>query len=286
MKCMNCGNEIAPGAASCQFCGAQIQPQQGNGQFQQGGMANPAQQGQGYQQPYGQPQQPYNQMQPQGFPGPQNFGGPQGQYQQPYGIPYQPKAYIYPGGSFGQRLRGDFTMLCSLIGAFFITLFAFIPSWVKFTEDTSAYAAFFGEEARSYGESKSFGLFSSYKQEGLLVLMPTIIKISAVFMIILGLWLIFKYLVVFNIIPGVNLTRLTNVQFNEWYGPILMLIMFIYITCDGCVRMFFQGADISKELSVNYGISWWFSLIGIILLFIRPVVCTAKRINFYTGMRR
>lgn len=113
MRCNQCGNEIPMGAPACPVCGTPA-PQQ-------------------YQaQPQPQSQQQYNQAPPQGFPGPQNFGGPQGQYQQPYGNPYPPKpaVYYYAGGPFSQRLRGDYTMLCSFIGAFFVLLFACIPAWI------------------------------------------------------------------------------------------------------------------------------------------------------------
>ncbi|MCR5148191.1 MAG: zinc ribbon domain-containing protein [Eubacterium sp.] len=229
MRCSKCGNEIPAGAPACPICGAPA-VQQFAGQ------------------PQGQPMQ-------QGFPGPQQFGGPQPQYQQPYGNTYQPKpaVYYYPGGPFAERMRrGDYTMLCSLIGAFFVFLFTVIPAWVS-------------------SSLTSVGLFAE-PWSGL-------VKFSAVLLIIVSLWLMFRYLVIYNIIPGINLTRLTNLPGSEWYGPAGALLLFFLVTFNGDVQ------DVVKSSEVSFGVSWWFALIGVLLLFVRPIVCIIKSQKFHTGER-
>ncbi|MCR4608595.1 MAG: hypothetical protein K5750_02720 [Eubacterium sp.] len=246
MRCIHCGNEIPAGAPACPVCGSP---------------AMPAQQQQ-YQAP---PQQQYNQA-PQGFPGPQNFGGPQGQYQQPYGNPYPPKpaVYYYAGGPFSQRIRGDYTMLFSLVGAFFTLLFACIPAWIS--------------ESVTGGNSESYGLFA----EGL----NGFVKFCGVMTIVVSVWLLFRYLVVFNIIPGVNLTGLTRLPGSEFYAPVVLLILFFVETFNGDIQDAFKLAKQYSGLSVHFNVSWWFSLAGIIFLFIRPVVCLIKGQNFHTGERK
>ena len=245
MRCIHCGNEIPAGAPACPVCGSPAMPAQ-----------------QQYQAP---PQQQYNQA-PQGFPGPQNFGGPQGQYQQPYGNPYPPKpaVYYYAGGPFSQRIRGDYTMLFSLIGAFFTLLFACIPAWIS--------------ESVTGGNSESFGLFA----EGL----NGFVKFCGVMTIVVSVWLLFRYLVVFNIIPGVNLTGLTRLPGSEFYAPVVLLILFFVETFNGDIQDAFKLAKQYSGLSVHFNVSWWFSLAGIIFLFIRPVVCLIKGQNFHTGERK
>ncbi len=289
MKCMNCGNEIPAGAPNCPVCGAQVMQAQGGYQTQQGNYQNNQQFGGAVQ---GQYQQPYNQAQPQNFPGPQNFGGPQGQYQQPYGGGYQPKpkVYVYPGGPFGQRIKSDFTMLCSMVGAFLMALFAMIPVWIKIKEDDTLSGIYdalgsYGVDIPSASKSKSYGLFANVKEGGMTMLMPGIVKFAGVIMIILGLWLIFKYMCVFNLIPGVNLTKITNVALNEWYGPVGMLILFFVITFDGMIQFVFDMFKMQK-VDAGFSLSWWFALIGLILLFVRPVVCACKKQNFYTGAHK
>ena len=246
MRCNQCGNEIPMGAPACPVCGTPA-PQQYQAQPQS--------------------QQQYNQAPPQGFPGPQNFGGPQGQYQQPYGNPYPPKpaVYYYAGGPFSQRLRGDYTMLCSFIGAFFVLLFACIPAWIHVSS--------------SYNNaSESYGLFA----EGL----NGFVKFCGVMTIILGVWLLFRYLVVFNVIPGVNLTGLTRLPGSEFYAPVVVLILFFVETFNGDIQDIFKAAKTSSMVSAHFNISWWFSLVGILLIFVRPIVCLIKGQNFHTGEKR
>ncbi len=247
MRCIHCGNEIPAGAPACPVCGSPAMPAQ-----------------QQYQAP---PQQQYNQA-PQGFPGPQNFGGPQGQYQQPYGNPYPPKpaVYYYAGGPFSQRIRGDYTMLFSLVGAFFTLLFACIPAWISTTEA---------------GKSKSWGIFNEN--------LSGFVKFCGVILIILGVWLLFRYLVVFNIIPGVNLTGLTRLPLSEFYAPIGVLILFFIETFNGKVQDAFDAYKAAKaygDYSMHFSVSWWFSLVGILFLFVRPIVCLIKGQNFHTGERK
>ena len=244
MRCIHCGNEIPAGAPACPVCGSPAMPAQ-----------------QQYQAP---PQQQYNQA-PQGFPGPQNFGGPQGQYQQPYGNPYPPKpaVYYYAGGPFTQRLRGDYTMLCSLIGAFFVLLFSCIPAWLHMSWG---------------GQGDSSGLFA----DGL----NGFVKFCGVMLIIVSIWLLFRYMVVFNIIPGVNLTGLTRLPGSEFYGPVGILILFFIETFNGDVQDAFKAADGVSGLSVHFSVSWWFALVGTIALFVRPIVCLIKGQNFHTGEKK
>lgn len=246
MRCNHCGNEIPAGSPNCPVCGS------------------PAMQAQ--QQFQAPPQQQFNQA-PQGFPGPQNFGGPQGQYQQPYGNPYPPKPaiYYYAGGPFSQRIRGDYTMLFSLFGAFFVFLFACIPAWISMS---SVYT----------NASESYGLFA----EGL----NGFVKFCGVMTIIVSVWLLFRYLVVFNIIPGVNLTGLTRLPGSEFYAPVAALILFFIETFNGDIQDAFKAAKSGSGISVHFGVCWWFSLVGIIFLFVRPIVCLIKAQDFHSGERK
>ena len=243
MRCNHCGNEIPAGAPNCPVCGSPAMPQQ---QYQA-------------------PQQQFNQAPPQGFPGPQNFGGPQGQYQQPYGNPYPPKpaVYYYPGGPFSQRVRGDYTMLCSLVGAFLVLLFSCIPCWLHLSAGT---------------QGEHFGFF----EEGF----NGFVKFCGIMLIIVGVWMMFRYLVVFNVIPGVNLTGLTKLPCSEFYAPVGVLILFFIETFNGDVQDGFKAYKNVSGVSLHFSISWWFVLIGMLLLFVRPIVCLAKGMNFHTGERK
>ena len=237
MRCNNCGNEIPAGFPNCPVCGAPAA--QGQPQPQQFGA------------PQGQPQQfGAPQGQPQGFPGPQQFGAPQGQYANPY--PPKPAVFFYPGGPFAQRIKGDYTMICSFVGAFFVFLFTCIPAWVT-------------------GWGQSIGLFNDN--------LNGLVKFSAVLLILVNLWLIFRYLVVYNVIPGINLTRLTNLPGSEWYGPAGVLLLFFIVTFNGDIQ------DAVKGTGIHFGVSWWFALIGTLLLFVRPLVFVIKGQKFHTGER-
>ena len=237
MRCNNCGNEIPAGFPNCPVCGAPAA--QGQPQPQQFGA------------PQGQPQQfGAPQGQPQGFPGPQQFGAPQGQYANPY--PPRPAVFFYPGGPFAQRIKGDYTMICSFVGAFFVFLFTCIPAWVT-------------------GWGQSIGLFNDN--------LNGLVKFSAVLLILVNLWLIFRYLVVYNVIPGINLTRLTNLPGSEWYGPAGVLLLFFIVTFNGDIQ------DAVKGTGIHFGVSWWFALIGTLLLFVRPLVFVIKGQKFHTGER-
>ena len=129
------------------------------------------------------------------------------------------------------------------------------------------------------------------------MLMPGIFKISAVAIIILSLWLLIKYMISFNIIAGANLTKITGISGNEWHGPIVLALIFIYITFDGAVQSCFDAAKASSldlpslgvtvmRTEMSFGVSWWFALIGLVFLFVRPLVYAMKRQNFYTGVRK
>ena len=237
MRCNNCGNEIPAGFPNCPVCGAPAA--QGQPQPQQFGAT------QGQPQQFGAPQ-----GQPQGFPGPQQFGAPQGQYANPY--PPRPAVFFYPGGPFAQRIKGDYTMICSFVGAFFVFLFTCIPAWVT-------------------GWGQSIGLFNDN--------LNGLVKFSAVLLILVNLWLIFRYLVVYNVIPGINLTRLTNLPGSEWYGPAGVLLLFFIVTFNGDIQ------DAVKGTGIHFGVSWWFALIGTLLLFVRPLVFVIKGQKFHTGER-
>lgn len=51
--------------------------------------------------------------------------------------------------------------------------------------------------------------------------------------------------------------------------------------------MEYQSMDLSFQRdAISYGVSWWFALIGLVFLFIRPFVYLFKRQNFYTGFRK
>ncbi len=253
MRCMNCGNEIADGYAVCPICGSSTSGQ-------------------------------YN-MQPQTNVTVVNY------------VP-KPRQYFYPGGPFTARVKTDFTIILSLVGTFFLFLFTLIPAWFSF-----------GMGAQGINVGKSLGLFSSLSNEGQLreltglleeagyKLMPGIINFAAVILILLSLWMLFKYMVIFNIIPNINLSAITRIPGSEFVAPVVYLFLFIIITTNKSVHLLFAAVDFVKReyadeigkmgVQVNiychHSVSWWFALIGIICLFVRPIMCMIKRIDFYTG---
>ena len=87
--------------------------------------------------------------------------------------------------------------------------------------------------------------------------------------------LLFSYLVIFNVIGGVNLKKITDLPYSEWYGPAGALLFFIMFSLDGRVR-----SVVGSPLG-HYGFSWWMSLFAIGALFVRPVMFKVNGKEFY-----
>ena len=170
------------------------------------------------------------------IPGAQNFGGPQGQA--PINSP-KPKIFFYKGGQFGERVKKDRTILCSVIAASALLFFCILPAWVSMVFVS---CGLFGDGVGGFGKFVGFLLF------------------------ITAAALLFSYLVIFNVIGGVNLKKITDLPYSEWYGPAGALLFFIMFSLDGRVR-----SVVGSPLG-HYGFSWWMSLFAIGALFVRPVM--------------
>ncbi len=226
------------------------QPQQQ--QFQQQGYGQPQQQ-QFQQQGYGQPQQQQFQQQGYGQPQQQGYGQPQQQqFQQGYGQPqqqFQQQGYGYQQPQMrqaGPKVEISFnfdkikTINYRVIAAFILFFSAILPGWYSYTEQ---------------GVSAGFGLFV---KEG---------KISILWAILILLSAILVFALEYEIVPACN-NLLKSLPFGEFYVPALALVTFILAT-------FVKSKDIKlviKFAGMKLGFCWWFALIAIILLLIKPVV--------------
>ena len=179
------------------------------------------------------------------IPGAQNFGGPQGQA--PINSP-KPKIFFYKGGQFGERVKKDRTILCSVIAASALLFFCILPAWVSMVFVS---CGLFGDGVGGFGKFVGFLLF------------------------ITAAALLFSYLVIFNVIGGVNLKKFTDLPYSEWYGPAGALLFFIMFSLDGRVR-----TVVGSPLG-HYGFSWWMSLFAIGALFVRPVMFKVNGKEFY-----
>ncbi|MCR5368944.1 hypothetical protein [Eubacterium sp.] len=179
------------------------------------------------------------------IPGAQNFGGPQGQA--PINSP-KPKIFFYKGGQFGERVKKDRTILCSVIAASALLFFCILPAWVSMVLVS---CGLFGDGVGGFGKFVGFLLF------------------------ITAAALLFSYLVIFNVIGGVNLKKFTDLPYSEWYGPAGALLFFIMFSLDGRVR-----TVVGSPLG-HYGFSWWMSLFAIGALFVRPVMFKVNGKEFY-----
>ena len=179
------------------------------------------------------------------IPGAQNFGGPQGQA--PINSP-KPKIFFYKGGQFGERVKKDRTILCSVIAASALLFFCILPAWVSMVFVS---CGLFGDGVGGFGKFVGFLLF------------------------ITAAALLFSYLVIFNVIGGVNLKKITDLPYSEWYGPAGALLFFIMFSLDGRVR-----SVVGSPLG-HYGFSWWMSLFAIGALFVRPVMFKVNGKEFY-----
>ncbi|MBQ1328195.1 MAG: hypothetical protein IIY49_09220, partial [Eubacterium sp.] len=213
------------------------QPQQ---QFQQAYGQQPQQQ---FQQAYG--QQPQQQQFQQAY-GQQ----PQQQFQQAYGQPqFQQQGYGYQQPQMkqaGPKVEISFnfdkikTINYRVIAAFLLFFSAILPSWYSFAEQ---------------GVSGGFGLF--VKEGKISILWAILILISAILVFALE----------YEIVPACN-NLLKSLPFGEFYVPALALVTFILAT-------FVKSKDVKavvKFYEMKLGFCWWFALIAIILLLIKPVV--------------
>ena len=289
MKCNNCGGEIPEGSFVCPSCGVLVGPNVNTGNadvqnpvtqapeaqaVQNPGVQTPgaqaaytqnpgaqapgaqAVQNPGVQTPGAQAvqnpgvqapgaQAAYTQNPGAQIPGAQNFGGPQGQA--PINSP-KPKIFFYKGGQFGERVKKDRTILCSVIAASALLFFCILPAWVSMVFVS---CGLFGDGVGGFGKFVGFLLF------------------------ITAAALLFSYLVIFNVIGGVNLKKITDLPYSEWYGPAGALLFFIMFSLDGRVR-----SVVGSPLG-HYGFSWWMSLFAIGALFVRPVMFKVNGKEFY-----
>ena len=215
------------------------QPQQP----QQQGYVQPQQQQ--FQQGYGQPQQQQFQQQAYGQPQQQQFqqayGQPQQQFQQ-QGYGYQQPQMRQAGPKVEISFNFDKikTINYRVIAAFILFFSAILPGWYSYTEQ---------------GVSAGFGLFV---KEG---------KISILWAILILLSAILVFALEYEIVPACN-NLLKSLPFGEFYVPALALVTFILAT-------FVKSKDIKlviKFAGMKLGFCWWFALIAIILLLIKPVV--------------
>ena len=248
MKCNNCGGEIPEGSFVCPSCGVLVGPNVNTGNADVQNPVTQAPEAQAVQNPGVQApgaQAAYTQNPGAQIPGAQNFGGPQGQA--PINSP-KPKIFFYKGGQFGERVKKDRTILCSVIAASALLFFCILPAWVSMVFVS---CGLFGDGVGGFGKFVGFLLF------------------------ITAAALLFSYLVIFNVIGGVNLKKITDLPYSEWYGPAGALLFFIMFSLDGRVR-----SVVGSPLG-HYGFSWWMSLFAIGALFVRPVMFKVNGKEFY-----
>jgi len=198
------------------------------------------------QQNYGQPQQ--QQFQQQGYGQPQQqfqqqgYGQPQQQQFQQQGYGYQQPQMRQAGPKVEISFNFDKikTINYRVIAAFILFFSAILPSWYSYTEQ---------------GASAGFGLF--FKEGGISILWAILILLSAILVFALE----------YEIVPACN-NLLKSLPFGEFYVPALALVTFILAT-------FVKSKEVKfaiKFADMKLGFCWWFALIAIILLLIKPVV--------------
>ena len=252
MNCPFCGAQIPDGAAFCPNCGAPSTPQQAE---QQQTVLN------------GQPQAapgPQYQQQPQAAPDPQYqqqpYGAPGPQYQQqPYGAAGQPQpaanqqwqqkkqSFAAAGQqSFVDSVKGDPIKICTLVGFFFTFLGSFLPAWVS---------------AGGIG----VGLFAG--DGGILKLYGILFLFGSIF----GILLEFS-----SHAQGLKALSdaVKKLPYSQFYIPGLFFIVYLLARFNGNFR-----------LVVSFGASWgfakWICLIGVLLLFVRPVMKLIKKEEYW-----
>ena len=210
--------------------------QQNYGQPQQQGYGQPQQQ-QFQQQGYGQPQQ--QQFQQQGYGQPQQQFQQQGYgYQQPQMRQARPKVEI----SFNfDKIK---TINYRVIAAFILFFSAVLPGWFGVSES---------------GATLSAGLL--VKEGGILKLWAILFIISALAVIVLE----------YEVVPAFN-NMIKSLPFGEFYVPALAVVTFIL----GTFAYSKKTKDGMKMLGMKFGFCWWFALIAVILLCIKPVVKAIK----------
>ncbi len=212
------------------------------------------------QQGYGQPQQQQFQQQGYGQPQPQQFqqqgyGQPQ-QFQQGYGQPqqqFQQQGYGYQQPQMrqaGPKVEISFnfdkikTINYRVIAAFILFFSAVLPGW--------------------FGVSESGAILSA----GLLVKEGGILKLWAILFIISALAVI---VLEYEVVPAFN-NMIKSLPFGEFYVPALAVVTFIL----GTFAYSKETKDGMKMLGMKFGFCWWFALIAVILLCIKPVVKAIK----------
>ena len=251
MNCPFCGAQIPDGAAFCPNCGAPSTPQQAE---QQQTVLN------------GQPQAapgPQYQQQPQAAPDPQYqqqpYGAPGPQYQQqPYGAAGQPQpaanqqwqqkqSFAAAGQqSFVDAVKADPIKICTLVGFFFTFLASFLPAWVS-------------------GGGHGIGLFGEFG--GILVLWGILFLLGSICGILLELG---------SSVQGLKALSdaVKKLPFSQFYIPGLFFILYLLARFNSLFR-----------LAVGFGASWgfakWICLIGVLLLFVRPVMKLVKKEEYW-----
>ena len=205
--------------------------------------------GQPQQQGYGQPQQ--QQFQQQGYSQPQ-----QQQFQQAYGQPqqqFQQQGYGYQQPQMRQarpkvEISFNFdkikTINYRVIAAFILFFSAVLPGWFGVSES---------------GATLSAGLL--VKEGGILKLWAILFIISALAVIVLE----------YEVVPAFN-NMIKSLPFGEFYVPALAVVTFIL----GTFAYSKETKDEMKMLGMKFGFCWWFALIAVILLCIKPVVKAIK----------
>lgn len=198
------------------------------------------------QQNYGQPQQPQQ----------QGYGQPQQQFQQGYGQPqqqFQQQGYGYQQPQMrqaGPKVEISFnfdkikTINYRVIAAFILFFSAVLPGW--------------------FGVSESGAILSA----GLLVKEGGILKLWAILFIISALAVI---VLEYEVVPAFN-NMIKSLPFGEFYVPALAVVTFIL----GTFAYSKETKDGMKMLGMKFGFCWWFALIAVILLCIKPVVKAIK----------
>ncbi len=237
---------------NCPFCGAQI-PDGAAFCPNCGAPSTPQQAEQQQTVLNGQPQAPgpQYQQQPQAAPDPQY-------QQQPYGAAGQPQpaanqqwqqkqSFAAAGQqSFVDSVKADPVKVCTYIGFVFTFLASFLPAWVT-------------------GYGVGVGLFAG--DGGILKLYGILFLLGS----ICGILLDFG-----SKVQGLNALTdaVKKLPFSQFYIPGLFFILYLLARFNSLFRM-----------AVGFGASWgfakWICLIGVILLFVRPVMKLVKKEEYW-----
>ena len=124
-----------------------------------------------------------------------------------------------------------------VIAAFLLFLGAVLPGWYKF----------------KFGESISWNVGLFVKKGGLMILWGILLIIAA-----LAIFALEE-----EVIPAFN-NFMKKLPYGEFYIPAFSLVVFLLATLIDAGKM--------KENDAVFGFSWWFALIAVILLLLRPTI--------------